>query len=74
MKFVLGRKATAKMDPAEVAQMPTEPCDACAGKGDPECEICVGHGTVHVMQLSESDKAAIIENLRSHGMPIGRDN
>lgn len=42
------------------------------GEDTAACEACSGAGIVYEMTLSADDSAAIQENLRSQGVPLGK--
>lgn len=49
-------------------------CKSSEPKGIPEadCDSCGGDGTIWEMQLSAEDSAAIQDNLRRQGVPLGK--
>jgi hypothetical protein len=48
-------------------------CDCLVDeKAAPECDSCDGGGVIYEVALSAEDTAAIQENLRSQGVPLGK--
>jgi hypothetical protein len=75
MKLIFAKQAYDKLNAKSQAELKPIPCD-CISKGvaQSDCESCDGGGVLYEAQVSPEDAAAIAENLRRQGVPIGEDD
>lgn len=69
MKVILSRQLYDQLPFGDKQSLVPVPC-RCGGA--PECDSCSGLGLVYEFQLSAEDSAAIQENLRRQGVPLGK--
>ena len=73
MKMVIGKQVYDQFDDESRAGLKPIACDCIEdGKADSECEVCDAGGVVYEWELSPEDSAAIQENLRRQGVPLGK--
>ncbi len=73
MKIIISRQVYDQFDDESRRSVMPVRCECITdGGAHPNCESCDGHGTVYEMSLSPEDSAAIQENLRSQGVPLGK--
>jgi hypothetical protein len=72
MKIVISKQVYRQLaDQSEVAAVP---CDCVTnGEADAECILCEGGGELYEMLMSAEDRAEIENNLRSQGVPLGKE-
>ncbi len=73
MKMVFSKQVYDQFDDASREGLKPIACDCIkSGKPQTECEYCSGSGTVYETTLSAEESAAIQENLRTQGVPLGK--
>lgn len=73
MKMVISKQVYDQFDEESRRSLTPVPCDCVTdGKAAAECDSCDGGGIVYECVLSADDSAAIQENLRSQGVPLGK--
>lgn len=75
MKLIYGKQAYDSLSPESRASLTPVRCRCVACDGpDPECTSCDGYGTVYEdRSIHPDDMRAILDNLRSQGVPIPKD-
>lgn len=73
MKILFSKRVYDQFDDESRAGLVPVPCSCIVdGKAAIDCDSCDGGGTVYEHELSPEDSAAIQENLRSQGVPLGK--
>lgn len=73
MKIVISKSVYDQFDAESRRMLTPIPCDCVVdGKPSLECDSCDGGGIVYEHTPSAEDQAAIHENLRSQGVPLGK--
>jgi hypothetical protein len=73
MKLNFTKQAHDQLDLESQQQLTPLSCE-CIEDGKPKetCELCDGGGTYYELELSAETSAAIQENLRRQGVPLGK--
>lgn len=73
MKMAFSKQVYDQFDDESRRGLVPVPCSCNAdGKAAPECDSCSGGGVIYEHTLSAEDSAAIQENLRRQGVPLGK--
>lgn len=73
MKVIFSKKVYDQFDSNSRQRLLPIPCQ-CVDQGEAalDCDSCDGGGIVYEDKLSPEDSAAIEENLRRQGVPLGK--
>lgn len=73
MKLVFSKQVYDQFDYESRRALVPIACDCVAdSEAKPDCDLCEGCGTLWEASLSAEDQAAIQENFRSQGLPLGK--
>ena len=73
MRIFVSKQAYGQLDRASQQELKTVSCDCLTdGTADINCESCEGNGVIYEMSIPPQVSAAIEDNLRSQGLPLGK--